>query len=118
VNTHDLSVIFSGTFSPLRIWRAVEIATLPLVVGVNNFHIIEPRWRRIHFLRFWLEPFHVDAEYDLALIKRAGLSPWPPKLLQNLRASRAMELAREYPGHVAAKWLGHSNKIADFTTNK
>ena len=48
----------------------------------------------------------------LRIIKRAGLTPWP-KLFQNLRASRATELAAEHPGHVAADWLGHSNKVAD-----
>src|SRR6478735_9268741 len=46
------------------------------------------------------------------IIKAAGLTPWA-KLFQNLRASRATELAAEHPGHVAAAWLGHSNKIAD-----
>lgn len=46
------------------------------------------------------------------IIKSAGLTAWP-KLFQNLRASRATELAAEHPGHVAAAWLGHSNKVAD-----
>jgi integrase len=46
------------------------------------------------------------------IIKAAGLTAWP-KLFQNLRASRATELAAEFPGHVAAAWLGHSNTIAD-----
>lgn len=45
------------------------------------------------------------------IIEKAGLSPWP-KLFQNLRASRATELAREHPGHVAAAWLGHSTAVA------
>ncbi|QEG35121.1 tyrosine-type recombinase/integrase [Bythopirellula goksoeyrii] len=45
------------------------------------------------------------------IIKRAGLKPWP-KLFQNLRASRATELASEFPAHVAAEWTGHSEKIA------
>lgn len=45
------------------------------------------------------------------IVTRAGLKPWP-KLFQNLRASRATELADEFPGHVAAAWLGHSEKIA------
>jgi integrase len=45
------------------------------------------------------------------IIKRAGLKPWP-KLFQNLRASRATELAKQYPAHVAAEWLGHSREIA------
>ena len=45
------------------------------------------------------------------IIENAGLSPWP-KLFQNLRASRATELAKEHPGHVAADWLGHSTAVA------
>jgi len=45
------------------------------------------------------------------IIKRAGLAAWP-KLFQNLRASRATELAAEYPSHVAAYWLGHSTLVA------
>lgn len=46
------------------------------------------------------------------IIRRAGLSPWP-KLFQNLRATRATELADEFPSHVATAWLGHSERIAD-----
>ena len=46
------------------------------------------------------------------IIARAGVTPWP-KLFQNLRASRATELADEYPSHVAAAWLGHAEAIAD-----
>ncbi len=45
------------------------------------------------------------------IIERAGLKPWP-KLFQNLRASRATELANEFPAHVAAAWLGHSTVVA------
>lgn len=45
------------------------------------------------------------------IIARAGLKPWP-KLFQNLRATRATELADRFPGHVAAAWLGHSEKVA------
>ena len=45
------------------------------------------------------------------IIKEAGLKAWP-KLWQNLRASRATELAAEYPAHVAAAWLGHSTLVA------
>ena len=46
------------------------------------------------------------------IIKRAGLTPWP-KLFQNLRATRATELAAEFPSHVAAKWTGQSQQIAE-----
>lgn len=35
------------------------------------------------------------------ILKRAGLTAWP-KLWQNLRATRATELADRYPAHVAA----------------
>ena len=48
----------------------------------------------------------------LRIIKKAGLVAWP-KLFQNMRASRATELAQHHPGHVAAAWLGHSTKVAD-----
>lgn len=37
----------------------------------------------------------------------------PPKPFINLRASRATELVEEFPSHVCARWLGHSEKIAD-----
>ena len=46
------------------------------------------------------------------IIRRAGLTPWP-KLFQNLRATRATELADQFATHVAADWLGHSTTIAD-----
>jgi len=45
------------------------------------------------------------------IIKRAGLTAWP-KLWQNLRATRATELAQQFPQHVAAAWCGHSAKVA------
>ncbi|MBL9164421.1 MAG: site-specific integrase [Planctomycetaceae bacterium] len=45
------------------------------------------------------------------IIAKAGLKPWP-KLFQNLRATRATELAADYPAHVAADWLGHSTMVA------
>ncbi len=48
----------------------------------------------------------------LRIIARAKLATWP-KLFQNLRASRATELAARHPGHVAAEWMGHSTKVAD-----
>ena len=48
----------------------------------------------------------------IRIIKRASLKPWP-KLFQNLRATRATELAESFPAHVAAEWLGHSTVIAD-----
>ncbi|MHB1156446.1 MAG: site-specific integrase [Phycisphaerales bacterium] len=45
-------------------------------------------------------------------IEQAGLKPWP-KLWQNLRAGRATELADQYPSHLCASWLGHTETIAD-----
>lgn len=53
-------------------------------------------------LRTWLE----------RAIVRAGLTPWP-RLWQNFRATRATELADQFPSHVAAAWLGHTERIAD-----
>lgn len=46
------------------------------------------------------------------ICQRAGV-PVPPKPFINLRASRATELVEEFPSHVCAAWLGHSEKIAD-----
>lgn len=45
-------------------------------------------------------------------VTRAGLVPWP-KPFQNMRATRATELADRYPSHVCAKWLGHTERVAD-----
>ncbi len=45
-------------------------------------------------------------------ILQAGLKPWP-KPFQNMRATRATELADQFPSHVCAKWLGHTERIAD-----
>jgi len=45
-------------------------------------------------------------------IEAAGLTPWP-KPWQNLRATRATELADRFPSHVCAAWLGHTEAIAD-----
>ena len=47
----------------------------------------------------------------LQALARAGVEPWE-KLFVNLRATRETELVSKHPGHVAAKWLGHSPKIA------
>jgi integrase len=46
------------------------------------------------------------------VLEQAGIKPWP-KLFQNLRASRAIELAQENPAYVAAEWTGHSEKVAE-----
>ena len=48
----------------------------------------------------------------LKIMARAGVKPWP-KLWVNMRSSRATELANEYPSHVAADWLGHTEAIAN-----
>ena len=42
----------------------------------------------------------------------AGVVPWP-KPFQNMRASIATELADQFPSHVCAAWLGHSERVAD-----
>lgn len=47
----------------------------------------------------------------LRIIERAGLTPWP-RTFQNLRATRATELARLFPSHVAAAWCGHTEQVA------
>lgn len=44
------------------------------------------------------------------ILNRAGIEPWE-RLLQNLRASREMELANEYLLHVVTAWLGNTEKV-------
>jgi integrase len=46
------------------------------------------------------------------IIKNAGLKAWP-KRWQNLRATRATELEREFPSHVVTGWCGHTARIAE-----
>src|SRR4051812_26982105 len=48
----------------------------------------------------------------LRIIAKAKLTKWP-KLFQNLRSTRATELAADFPAHVAAEWMGHSMVVAD-----
>jgi hypothetical protein len=48
----------------------------------------------------------------LRIIKRAGIEAWP-RLFSNLRASRAVELKRDFSGFIESRWLGHSAKISD-----
>ncbi|HEX4792409.1 MAG TPA: site-specific integrase [Humisphaera sp.] len=45
------------------------------------------------------------------IIRRAGLTPWP-KLFQNLRSTREIELCNEHPEHVVAQWIGHTSAVA------
>lgn len=45
------------------------------------------------------------------ILKKAGVVPWP-RLFQNLRSSREIELAEQYPVHVITAWLGHTPKVA------
>ena len=46
------------------------------------------------------------------IIHKAGVEPWP-RLWQNLRSSRATELADAYPIQAATAWLGHSPQVAE-----
>lgn len=48
----------------------------------------------------------------LRLIDRAGLTAWP-RLFNALRASRATELAAEYPIAVCTAWMGHTAAVAE-----
>ncbi|MGI9447742.1 MAG: tyrosine-type recombinase/integrase [Pirellulales bacterium] len=46
------------------------------------------------------------------IIMKAGEVVWP-KPFQNLRASRANELIKEYPAHVVCAWMGHTPAVAE-----
>jgi integrase len=45
------------------------------------------------------------------MVVRAGLKPWP-RLMQNLRASCAIDWHSEYPEKDASSWVGHSPLVA------
>lgn len=49
--------------------------------------------------------------YAEQVIERAGVPKWP-KLFQNLRSSREVELMREHPAHVVLAWIGHTAAVA------
>ena len=45
------------------------------------------------------------------IVLRAGLEPWP-RLFNNLRASKATDLANDFPIQAVTAWMGHTEKIA------
>lgn len=45
------------------------------------------------------------------MLKRANVENWP-RIIQNLRSSRAIEIEREFGAIVEAEWLGHLPKTA------
>ena len=63
----------------------------------------------------WRDPATNNAANMRTQLKRimfrAGLPLWE-RLFQNLRESRANEIWSEYPRHVAAAWMGHSERVA------
>jgi integrase len=46
------------------------------------------------------------------IINRAGLTAWP-RLFNAMRASRATELAAQYPAAICTAWMGHTQAIAE-----
>jgi integrase len=78
---------------------------------------LQAAWEAAPEGAFWMFPSirsgrkNLRSWLDRAII-RAGFAPWP-RLWQNFRATRATELADQYPSHVAAAWLGHTERIAD-----
>lgn len=79
--------------------------------------ILEEAWDAAEPRAVYVVPMIRDDSQNLRsglerIVYRAGLIPWP-RLWQNMRASRATELAELFPGHVAAAWLGHTERVAD-----
>ena len=46
------------------------------------------------------------------IIERAGLEKWP-RLFNAMRASRATELAAQYPAAICTAWMGHTRAVAE-----
>jgi len=114
-------------------WRDVDFKKGRLSVYSPKFRHLGDRkaWRvcpLFEDLRPFLEALPRDGDQVInglkadraALFTRAkkavlanGLEPWP-RLLHNLRASRATELVEEgYPKHVINSWLGHCETISE-----
>ncbi len=47
----------------------------------------------------------------LRLCRKAMIEPWP-RLWQNLRSSAETDFSRQFPIHVAAAWLGNTQRVA------
>lgn len=47
-----------------------------------------------------------------ALLKRAGVAPWAD-LYQNLRRGAATDWREQYPAHIVAAWMDHSQAVED-----
>lgn len=116
-------------------WGDVDFDKKRLLVHVPKLEHIEGKETRLIPLfpevekalaALYSEPFGADEKVFRRLsdptanlrtqferyIIRAGIQPWP-KLWQNLRASRATEIAETYPQHVATAWLGHTQAVAE-----
>lgn len=129
---------FGGLRCPSEVlavrWSDVDWASLKLRVRSPKTERYEGKSERIIPLfpelhRVLLEAFelaepgaeHVVAGYRdptvnlrtqlLRIIDRAGLKPWP-RQFNTMRASRATELASEYPAAVCNAWMGHTQAIA------
>ena len=48
----------------------------------------------------------------LAAMVGAGVQAWP-RMFQNLRSSRQMELERTFPGHVVCAWMSNTRRVAE-----
>ncbi len=92
-----------------------DVRIIPLFAEIKPF--LEEAWEALPPGSDYLTPRLRTMSGNLSTqlrkyIRRAGLEEWP-RLWQNLRASRATELADAFPSHVAAAWLGHTSEIAD-----
>lgn len=91
-----------------------ELRVIPIFPELRKYVdavYFDPASDETYVLRQYRKPGVNLRSALLRVIDRAGLTPWP-KLFQNLRASRATELAHEHPEHVVTAWCGHSKKVA------
>ena len=91
------------------------IRMVPLFAEVRE--ALDELWARASEVATWVFTRFAGVEQNLRTqlaryCEQAGVRPWG-KPFQNMRASRATELADLFPSHVCAAWLGHSERIAD-----
>jgi len=113
VNWETLQMVITSPKTKRHKGRAKRVC--PIFPEVLPF--LQEAWEAALEGAFWIFPSIRSGEKNLRTwleraIIRAGFQPWP-RLWQNFRATRATELADQYPSHVAAAWLGHTERIAD-----
>jgi len=101
--------------SPKTVRAGKPYRVIPLFPEIRPH--LEAVWEQAEAGVPWIITRHRKSNVNLRtqllrILAKAGITPWP-QLFQSLRKTRATELAREHPRHVATAWLGHTESVAE-----